>query len=66
AAALGFPLQVKRVVPITTAEYPTPAQRPAYSVLCGKKLEAILNKPAPHWRRGLRQMLTGLQASLTD
>jgi dTDP-4-dehydrorhamnose reductase len=66
AAALGFPLQVKRVVPITTAEYPTPAQRPAYSVLCGKKLEAILNKPAPHWRQGLRQMLAGLQASVTS
>ncbi|MFP4219748.1 MAG: dTDP-4-dehydrorhamnose reductase [Phormidium sp.] len=66
AAALGFPLQVQRVYPITTAEYPTPAQRPAYSVLCGKKLEAILNEPAPHWRQGLRQMLTGLQASLTD
>lgn len=63
AAALGFPLQVQRVYPITTAEYPTPAKRPAYSVLCGKKLEAILNKPAPHWRQGLRQMLAGLQAS---
>ena len=66
AAALGFPLQVQRVYPITTADYPTPAQRPAYSVLCGKKLEAILNKPAPHWRQGLRQMLAGLQASLTE
>lgn len=66
AAALGFPLQVKRVVPITTADYPTPAQRPAYSVLSGKKLEAILKEPAPHWRQGLRQMLAGLQAALTD
>ena len=57
ATALGFPLKVKQVVPITTAEYPTTAQRPAYSVLSGQKTASLLGHPAPHWRPGLWSML---------
>lgn len=57
AKQLGFPLQVQRIVPITTSEYPTPAQRPAYSVLSGKKVSAALGTHPPYWRDGLRQML---------
>ncbi|NER92703.1 MAG: dTDP-4-dehydrorhamnose reductase [Symploca sp. SIO1B1] len=62
AQQLGFPLKVQRVVPITTAEYPTPAKRPAYSVLSGKKISAVLGDHPPHWRSGLRQMLQQLHA----
>lgn len=58
AAALGLPLKLQRVVPITTAEYPTPTQRPAYSALAWQKVAAILQAPPLHWRQGLRQMLT--------
>jgi dTDP-4-dehydrorhamnose reductase len=54
---LGFPLQVRRIVPITTAEYPTQARRPAYSVLSCAKIAAILGTHAPHWRQRLRKML---------
>lgn len=61
--ALGFPLQIQTVAPITTADYPTPAQRPAYSVLAGQKLAAVLGGSAPHWRASLRQMLQNLQAA---
>ncbi|MGB7273747.1 MAG: sugar nucleotide-binding protein [Geitlerinemataceae cyanobacterium] len=50
-----------RVFPITTPEYPTPAKRPAYSVLAGQKIASILGKPAPHWRHSLRQMLAELK-----
>lgn len=57
ARTLGFPLKVERVVPITTAEYPTAAQRPAYSVLSGQKTASLLGHPSPHWRTGLRSML---------
>lgn len=60
AEALGFPVKVRRVVPIATADYPTPAKRPAYSVLSGHKTAGILGEYAPHWRQGLRQMLTEL------
>ncbi|MEC4806943.1 MAG: sugar nucleotide-binding protein, partial [Jaaginema sp. PMC 1080.18] len=43
-------------------EYPTPAQRPAYSVLATAKIRAFLASPPPQWRVSLRKML----AQLTD
>ena len=61
AKQMGFPLQVEQVLPITTAEYPTPAQRPAYSVLSTKKISDVINKPVPYWRDSLRKMLGQLQ-----
>ncbi len=60
AEKLGFPLKIKKVAPITTAEYPTPASRPHYSVLNTQKLSALLGIYPPHWRQSLRKMLTEL------
>jgi dTDP-4-dehydrorhamnose reductase len=57
AKQLGFPLKVQRIIPITTADYPTPARRPAYSVLYCGKIAAVLGSHPPHWRQALRQML---------
>ncbi|MEY2984370.1 MAG: dTDP-4-dehydrorhamnose reductase [Cyanobacteriota bacterium] len=57
AQALGIPLQVQRVVPITTADYPTAARRPAYSILCHRKLVDIMGDYPPHWRQSLQHML---------
>ena len=65
AKQLGFELKVQRVVPITTSEYPTPAIRPAYSVLAGQKITAVLGSHPPHWRQGLRQMLVELYSKQT-
>lgn len=62
AQALGFPLQIERVIPITTPEYPLPAPRPAYSVLSNSKITPFLGQPAPHWRQSLQQMLQELLA----
>ena len=59
---LGFPLQVKQVVPITTAEYPTPAKRPAFSVLNSGKISKVLGTYCPYWRYSLKQMLKQLAA----
>lgn len=60
AQALKIPLAIQNVVPITTPEYPTPAQRPAYSVLSSQKIRAFLASPPPQWRVSLRQMLAQL------
>jgi dTDP-4-dehydrorhamnose reductase len=60
ARALGVPLKCNRVVPITTQDYPTPATRPAYSVLSCQKISAVLEACPTHWRQALRQMLTEL------
>ena len=38
---------------ITTAEYPTPAKRPAFSVLNGEKLAAEFDLSLPEWQLGL-------------
>ncbi|MEB3160468.1 MAG: dTDP-4-dehydrorhamnose reductase [Synechocystis sp.] len=65
AQALGIPLQVNRVLPITTADYPTPAQRPAYSVLSHQTLIETLGEYPPHWRQSLTLMLKeGLAAGI--
>ncbi|MFB2935031.1 dTDP-4-dehydrorhamnose reductase [Aerosakkonemataceae cyanobacterium BLCC-F154] len=60
AKLLGWDLQLERVIPITTPEYPTPACRPAYSVLACGKISTVLGTFPPHWRQGLRKMLTEL------
>jgi dTDP-4-dehydrorhamnose reductase len=46
-------------VPIPTQEYPTPAKRPAYSVLDNSRLAARFGLRLPDWQEGLRLCLTG-------
>lgn len=61
ALALGLlqrPLQIR---PITTADYPTPARRPAYSVLDKQASWAAFGFTPDHWRVELRTMLKELQ-----
>ena len=57
AQQLGFPLTPPQVIPITTAEYPTLARRPAYPVLACGKIAQVLGTYPPHWRQRLRLML---------
>lgn len=57
AQALNIPLMATQVQPIPTTDYPTPAPRPAYSVLDCGKMTALLGTSAPHWRTSLRAML---------
>ena len=45
------------IEPIATDEYPTPAVRPAYSVLDKASSFKILGGPTPHWRESLAQCL---------
>ena len=46
-----------RVTPISTAQYPTPARRPAYSVLSCDKLERSFGIRLPEWEVALGQCL---------
>jgi dTDP-4-dehydrorhamnose reductase len=46
-----------RVTPIPTADYPTPARRPAWSVLDCGKLERVFGLRLPDWRTALRLAL---------
>ncbi len=44
-----------RVVPITTAEYPTPARRPAWGVLSTARFERTFGFALPEWRTSLAE-----------
>lgn len=48
------------VLPIEPHEYPTPAERPKYSVLNTKKFCTITKQNIPHWKRSLEQCLKKL------
>ncbi len=49
-----------RTVPIRTAEYPTKATRPAYSVMDKTKAKTQLGVVIPHWRTSLKMCLERL------
>ena len=60
AHGLGILKRAVEVEPIATAEYPTPARRPAYSVLDRGSAERALGLKPAHWRVNLRKMLKEL------
>jgi dTDP-4-dehydrorhamnose reductase len=63
ALARGLLTRAVPVIPIATAAYPTPAQRPAFSVLDTASARAVISVPAQHWRHSLRMMLDELRAA---
>jgi dTDP-4-dehydrorhamnose reductase len=62
AHALGLLERMPTVVPITTAEFPTPARRPAYSVLDTTRLHDDFGIVPPAWRDELRATLREIAA----
>ncbi|GAB3753942.1 dTDP-4-dehydrorhamnose reductase [Lysobacter olei] len=61
AVAVGLLAKRPRVVPITTADYPTPAARPAWSVLDTGSLRQRWSIALPAWRDALVTTLGGGQ-----
>lgn len=51
-----------KVEPITTAEYPTPAKRPARSTLDTAKLERVFGYHPRPWRKALHDIVAELKA----
>ena len=62
AHALGLLERMPTVVPITTAEFPTPGRRPAYSVLDTTRLHDDFGIVPPAWRDELRATLREIAA----
>jgi dTDP-4-dehydrorhamnose reductase len=56
ASARGMPDKSPEVLPITAAEYPTLARRPAYSCLDTSRLQADFGVELPDWRQALAQV----------
>jgi dTDP-4-dehydrorhamnose reductase len=63
ALALGLLAKPVKIRPISTADYPTAARRPAYSVLDKTSSWRDLALPAVSWRIQLRNMLVDLKES---
>ncbi len=61
ARTLGLldPQKNVRILPIATEAYPTPAERPRYSVLDRSKTWAQVDMEITHWRVALRKVLSG-------
>jgi dTDP-4-dehydrorhamnose reductase len=55
-ATSGLPLIARRIIPITTNDYPTPARRPAYSVLSNVRLNRTFSLQLPDWRTQLHSV----------
>lgn len=57
ALAIGLLERQVPIHPVTTGEFPTPAMRPAFSLLDSSATRALLGDGYTHWRINLRRML---------
>jgi dTDP-4-dehydrorhamnose reductase len=62
AGAAGLLPRLPRVEPIDSAQYPTRAQRPAYSRLDNRRLADAFALRLPDWRRGVSEVVAELAA----
>jgi dTDP-4-dehydrorhamnose reductase len=62
-ADLGLIDTPAEVQPITTADYPTPAERPSYSLLDCNATRAALGLKGEHWQQALKAVLKQAKTS---
>lgn len=55
-----------KVTPIPTADYPTAATRPAYSILDKSLIKRTYNIEIPHWEESLQRCIEIIKSSSTD
>jgi dTDP-4-dehydrorhamnose reductase len=62
AKRAGPSFRAPRLTPIATQDYPTPARRPANSVLSNERLHASFGVALADWRAGLAEVVAALPA----
>jgi dTDP-4-dehydrorhamnose reductase len=62
AEELGVIQQKPELSPIPSSQFPTPAPRPAYSVLSTEKLSSVIGGSLPAWEEGLAKFLLHIKA----
>jgi len=62
AAARGLLSKAAQVLPITTADFPTQAKRPAYALLASSRTREQLQLRPQHWRSSLEEVINRVEA----
>src|SRR5690606_37285221 len=65
AQRAGLLARIPEVMPIASIDYPTRAQRPAFSVLDNTRLALVFGQHLPPWASGMREVI-GELAALQD
>lgn len=63
AEKLGLIPMIPKINGIPTSQYPTPAKRPAYSVLDCKKLKNTFNITMPNWQTALQLCIQNMRTN---
>lgn len=63
AQSAGLLEKIPRMVPIVSVDYPTRAQRPAFSVLDNAKLTLVFGQQLQPWQQGLHEVIGELAAT---
>jgi dTDP-4-dehydrorhamnose reductase len=62
---IGFPFKVREIEPVRTADYPTAAMRPKYSVLSNAKLYNTFGIQLRRWESALDEVLAAIKMGVS-